>query len=239
MRYHPYHAPLQPSDLSPLRRAFSLSGVLPLGAFLVFHLSVLARGLSGDAALARAIDALHASRGLGVIEVAFVYVPLLVHGAIGVRLVVRRDVFVEPSPYSPPAMAALRATGMVAAVFLLWHLWDLGFGFRGSRADGGTLATLLAARLSSTRFGIPWRGVAYLFAVGCVVFHFVAGAWGVYARSPRGHDYPRRRRNTAILAGALGVVLTVGYANVVVFESTGKRLFGGKSRAEQPTPGCP
>jgi succinate dehydrogenase / fumarate reductase cytochrome b subunit len=239
MRYHPYHAPLQPLAPSPLRRAFSLSGVLPLGAFLVLHLGVDARALWGDAAFASTIDALHRSRAVAVVETVFVLAPLLLHAAFGVWLVVTREPFLEPTPYTPPFLAAIRGTGLVAAVFVVAHLVELHVRVAGSRLDGGMLATLLTSHLSSTRFGVPWLGVGYVVGVGCVVFHFVVGCWGVYARSAHGRADRRRPRRAAVGAVAVGLLLGFGFADVVVFEATGMRLVGGRAPGGPSGQRCP
>lgn len=229
----------RPSEVSPLRRAFSLSGVLPLGAFLVFHLGLNARALSDDDAFARTLDALHHSPGLLAIEALFVYLPLIIHAAVGIKLVIAREPLVETSPHSMPTLAALRATGVVVAIFLALHLWEMGLLARGQRLDGGALATVLAAQLASTRLGVPWRGVGYLLAVGCVAFHFAVGCWGMVARSPRVKDDPGRRRIVTIAAWVVGLSIGAGYTDVVVFQATGMRLFGGRAANVAPGHACP
>jgi succinate dehydrogenase / fumarate reductase cytochrome b subunit len=216
-----------------------VSGVLPLGAFLLFHLAVNARALRGEGALVATLDGLHRSRALAATEAVVVFAPLLLHGVIGLWLVWSREPFVEPTPYSPPVLAALRGTGVVVALFLAMHLVELRFGIAGHRPDGGALATVLAANLGATRFGVPWRGVAYLIAVGCVAFHFVVGCWGLYARSGHGQASPHRLRWAALGAAVAGVALGVGFADVVVFHATGTRLIGGSAAAAPPAHACP
>ncbi len=213
--------------------------MLPLGVFLVLHLWMNARALWGDAAFASTVDAMHRSRALTFVEVAFVFAPLLVHGLIGLRLAVEREPLVVPSPYTPWTLAAMRASGVVVAAFLVMHLFDLRFRATGARLGGGELGTLLAAGLSSTSAGVPWRGVAYLVAVACTAFHFAAGSWGFYARSRQGQGSAGRLRWAATGAGVVGVALTLGYADVVVFHATGARLIGGKAAGERAPKACP
>jgi succinate dehydrogenase / fumarate reductase cytochrome b subunit len=213
--------------------------VLPLGAFLVFHLGVNVRALQGETAFAATLDALHRSRAWAVAEVLLVYVPLLLHAALGVWLVGKREPFVAPAPYPAPVLGMLRATGAVAAVFLVAHLVSLRFPLAGLGPDGGTLTTLLTSSLSSTRLGVPWQGVGTLFAVGCVAFHFVTGCWGVYARSAHGKADARRRRWAALGAGVVGVALGFGFADVAVFDATGVRLVGPRSMGDAPLQSCP
>jgi succinate dehydrogenase / fumarate reductase cytochrome b subunit len=240
MRYHHYHAPVPPPDRSRLvHGAFSLSGVLPLGAFLVLHLSVNLRALRGEAAFASAVDAIQRARGLWLLELAVVFAPLALHGALGLWMAVTRRSLRVPSPYSPGVAAAMRATGLVVAAFLAAHLLELRFGTPGGRLDGRALGSVLAADLSATRFGVPWRAVGYLVATGCVAFHFAAGSWGIYARAPRAASSARARRWAAWAAGAVGLALGLGAADVVVFHATGARMLGGERADERPTRACP
>ncbi|MGH7434874.1 MAG: hypothetical protein ACRENE_04300 [Polyangiaceae bacterium] len=237
MRYHPYHAPLPPSDPSLLRRAFSLSGAAPLGAFVLVHLVVNARSLWGDEAFASTVNAMQRSRAVAVAEYALVLAPLLFHGALGMWLVARGEMLADPPPYSRPVAAWVRVTGLVAAAFVVGHLVDLGIPVGPHHPDAAALSSLLVARLSSTELGVPWRAAGYLLGAACVSFHFVAGCWGMYARTPHARADRRRPRWAALGALAAGVAITVGFAGVVVFDATGMRLYG--TPVEAAAAACP
>ncbi len=236
MRYNPYHAALLTTGRSPLRRAFTLSGVFPLGAFLLFHLGANLRALRGEGALAATLDGLHRSPVFWGAEVALVYAPLLIHGGIGAWLVAKREPLDDPPLYSPPAHAVVRMTGVVAAVFLLVHLFDVRVA-PGGRVDGAMMEAVLAARLSAMATGVPWLAIGYLFATACVAIHFAAGCWGAYARAARTRGHAGRLRWVAAGATAVGIALGVGFADAVVFHATGVRLLGHAAPAAAI--GCP
>jgi succinate dehydrogenase / fumarate reductase cytochrome b subunit len=208
-----------------VRGAFSLSGVLPLGAFLVIHAAVNARALAGDASFARAARLFERIPALPLVEVVLVFAPLLVHGALGLWLVATRSSFAVPSPYGGAVHASMRVTGVLALAFLAMHLPELRFRTPGARPAGDLLSSLLAADLASMRYGLPLRAVAYLLGSGAVAFHFAAGLWGFFARTPRGRT-PEARRRAAWWAGAVGTTMWLVFANAVVFHATGARLFG-------------
>jgi succinate dehydrogenase / fumarate reductase cytochrome b subunit len=240
MRYHPYHALVPRLDrYRLLRPAFSVSGVLPLGVFLLLHLAVNVRVLAGEGAFATLVDRLDRTAGLGLIEAAFVFAPLAVHGALGLVAMVAREAIVEPSPYPPGVARSLRATGAVAAVFLVLHLAEVRFPGGVGHSAGYELASLLDGGLSSTFHGVPLRAVGYVLGAGCVSFHFAAGAWGIFARSAAAAGRPGLRRGTAWGAGVVGCVLALGFGDVVVYYATGARLFGGEVPAERPAVKCP
>ena len=161
-----------------VRRAFSLSGVVPLGAFLVVHLLMNARALSGGWAFASLVDALDRIPGLPLIESLVVFAPLVFHGALGLWLVVTRTPLVPAAPYPRALRIAMRATGVVVLAFLALHLPSIRFHVPGTRLGGGELATLLDARLSTTAHGVPWQGLVYLAGTASVTLHFACGLWG-------------------------------------------------------------
>jgi len=217
-------APVKPRR-ALLARAFSLSGVLPLGVFLVVHVGTNLQAIRGERAFEAAVQAEHRIPGLAVLEALLVFAPLLLHGGYGAWLVVTRRALREPSPYPRALQLALRVTGVLALAFLALHLPELRFSRAAQGADGGVLLTLLAADLSSMRHGVPWRAVAYLLGSACVAFHFAVGLWGSFAGTPRGSEAGSRRR-AALLAGAVGAALWVLFADSVVFHATGARLIG-------------
>lgn len=221
-----------------LRRLFSLTGVVPLGAFLVVHVVVNARAVRGGQAFADSADALTRIPALPVIELLFVLLPLVLHAAVGLWLVASRQPLTEPSPYPAGVAAAMRVTGLVALAFLAMHLPELrGRGLLRS-PTGGELATRLAEDLSSTWHGLPWRAAAYLIASACIVFHFGAGLWGFFARSQRGAD-PRARRWAALGVATLGAAMWLLLVDAVVFHATGARLVGAPAADTSEIGPCP
>jgi succinate dehydrogenase / fumarate reductase, cytochrome b subunit len=222
-----------------VQRAFSLTGIVPLGAFLVLHAAINARALHGDAAFVSTVHAVQRVPALSLLEVACVYVPLAVHGAIGAWLVATgRDLASPPPPYPRGVRIAVRATGVVLAAFLAMHLAELRFYSPGVHLDGGELATRLDADLSSVVRGVPWRGLAYLIGSGCATFHFAAGLWAAFAATAPARGSVRRRRWAAWALTALGAAMWLTFANVIVFRATGGQLFG-ETQEEPPGSSCP
>jgi succinate dehydrogenase / fumarate reductase cytochrome b subunit len=224
---------------SRARRAFSLSGVVPLGVFLVVHLAVNARALAGSYAFDAGASALQRVPGLPLIEAVFVFAPLLFHGALGVWLVIARKTLAPAPPYPRWARVGMRVTGVGALAFLAVHLPALRFHSPGVHLGGGELATLLDASLSATSHGVPWWGVAYLVGTACVAFHFASGLWGFFATTRAGRASARRRARAAWGAAGLGIALWLGFANVIVFRATGAPMFGAATETPAPSPPCP
>jgi succinate dehydrogenase / fumarate reductase cytochrome b subunit len=236
----PLHAPAQPlrEDGLHLRagrlyRLLTLTGLVPLGTFLVVHVAMNASVLWGTHTWVDAIAAVHVVPGLPVIEAIFVFAPLAVHSALGFWLIVSRTSLAIRRPYPAGMRRAVRVSGVLAAAFLAMHLFELRFRDAAVRLDGGELATVLAADLSSTWHGVPWRGAAYLIGTASVAFHFAAGVWAsaVATSSDQG---VRARRWPWISAAALGVALWVTMVAVILFHATGMRLLGAVGEGEGP-----
>lgn len=221
-----------------VRRAFMLSGVIPLGAFIVLHLAFNARALWGGWAFASTVDALERIPGLPVVESLLVFAPLVFHGALGLWLVATRRPLTPPAPYPPGVRIAMRASGVGVLAFLALHLPAIRFHVRATRLGAGELATLLDAQLSTTWHGVPWQGLAYLAGTACVTLHFACGLWGVYATTRAGRESALRRRRAAWGALGLGLVMWATFADVVVLRATGAALVGGESPPPASSP-CP
>jgi succinate dehydrogenase / fumarate reductase cytochrome b subunit len=221
-----------------VRRAFSLSGVVPLGAFIVLHLAFNARALWGGWAFTWTVDAIDRVPGLPLLEALVVFAPLLFHGALGVWLVATRTPLAPPAPYPRGMRIAMRASGVGVLAFLALHLPAIRFHLRGMRPCGGELATLLDAQLSTTWHGVPWQCLAYLAGTACVTLHFAGGLWGFYATTRAGRESALRRRRAAWGALSLGVLMWATFADVVVLRATGAALVGGDSPPPASRP-CP
>jgi succinate dehydrogenase / fumarate reductase, cytochrome b subunit len=229
-----------PRPISPLVQGlFTWTGVLPLGVFLVVHLGVNTFALLGAARFGGVLGTIHRVRGLGILEACFILAPLAVHGVLGGWLVVTRRSLRLPRPYPPQVRLAMRVASIGVLAFLAMHLPEFRWRGGGERLGGSETADLLAADLSWTWQGMPWRGLAYLVGAACAAFHFGAGLWGMYASSTRGQASRRARVAWAWAFGMASFALWLGFANVVVAYATGAALFAGPPAADTDTGPCP
>jgi succinate dehydrogenase cytochrome b subunit len=211
-----------------LRKLHSLTGVVPLGVFLLLHLSINARAMQGRVAFDRMVERLVSIPLLPLIELVLVALPLAFHAGYGLYLVYVLRGASEPgkvSPYTKNWVVLERATGIAALIFIGFHLYDL----RGPVLSGYLVETdvypKLAAQLSSTTsWGIPLFALFYLAGVAATVFHFAAGlyafsvTWG-FVQSERA------MRVAARACGGLGILLFLIGASTVIYYATGSRFF--------------
>ena len=160
-------------------RLFSLSGLVPVGAFLVVHLLTNASILAGPGAFQSRVDMIHSLGPLLVpVEWAFIFLPMLFHATVGFVIIANGLPNVGSYPYVGNVRYTLqRATGMIAFAFILWHLWQLhalGKPFGGGSFDAHEAATTTAAVLRPTVVSI-----LYCIGVLSAVFHLANGLWTI------------------------------------------------------------
>jgi succinate dehydrogenase / fumarate reductase cytochrome b subunit len=158
-------------------RLFSLSGLLPVGAFLVVHLLTNASVLAGPGTFQSRVDAIHSLGPLLVpIEWAFIFLPMIFHAVVGFVIIAGGLPNVGSYAYVGNVRYTLqRATGMIAFAFIIWHVIQLhwmGAPLGGGRFDPHHATSSTAAALQPTL-------VAVLYAIGVLsaVFHLSNGLW--------------------------------------------------------------
>src|SRR5262249_24378661 len=108
-----------------LRRLHALSGVLPLGLFVIEHLVLYAKALRGQAAFDRTIAWTASVTFWSVLEIVLVLLPLAFHRLYGVVLLLDKKRAAEPSPYDPSWRVLVRASAWIALVFIAFHVVTL------------------------------------------------------------------------------------------------------------------
>lgn len=215
-----------------LKRLHSLSGVVPLGAFVLFHVW-MSLSLAGSREIYdRQIAFLHGGPLLGVLELVLVILPLAYHGGYGlIRTFQPRDV---QHARDTDLMATLeRASGIVVLVFVAVHVWE----FRGATWQHGlpvaSYSTKVVEDLSSTQAGVPWIALGYLVGVAATLFHLVNGmtsfltTWGY---TPTAESQGRAR----IFFRVVGIFFFAVSAALVIQVATGTRIFASEEPKDAP-----
>lgn len=209
-----------------LRRIHSLSGVFPVGIFLVAHLSTNARALWGQTvydATARHVARLPL---ITVIEIFGIFLPLGFHALYGVKLALEG----RPNPgHYPETKTWLytfqRVTGFIAFAFIVWHLWEFRLPRLSGRMGPEAFYPTLSERLSSTTGGVPLVAFGYILGIAASVAHFIYGLFTFSLGSGLCASHRSQRLLGAVLGGVGLVIFLVG-ADTALFFATGARLPG-------------
>lgn len=200
-----------------IRRLHSLSGLVPVGAYMVVHLLTNASIAVGASTFQNAVYLIHTPGPvLWVIEWAFIFIPLLFHGIVGLALL--RNMAPNNYPYvSNHRYSLQRATGVIAFLFIGWHVFHMHGWFHfepwlSSIAEplGGASfkpynAASTAAAAMQTSIIVP---ILYTIGVLATVFHLANGiwtfgiTWGLWVT-------PAAQQRANYISIGIGVVLSI------------------------------
>jgi len=207
-----------------LRKLHSLSGVLPVGGFLVFHLWENARALDGQSQFDEMVGGINHMPYLPALELGGILLPLAFHALYGVKLAFESKPNVGRYAYTRNWMYTLqRVTGLLAFAFIGYHLYELWFRKVTGKLAPEQFYTALCADLSSTTAGVPIIALVYIFGIAASVFHFANGLWG-FCFSWGITVSRRAQRSAAVVFGLVGLVIFLLGANTAVYFATGARF---------------
>jgi succinate dehydrogenase / fumarate reductase cytochrome b subunit len=195
------------------RRLHSLSGIIPVGAFLVEHFFSNAFATNGPWAYADQVKFLTGLPFAVWLEVFGIYIPILYHALYGFYIWYRGETNVADYPWLGNWMyAAQRWTGAIAFVYMAWHTYTMRF-------SGEHLFTNAGAAFWKVQqeFQHPWAVAFYAIGIVAASWHFAYGLWLFAAKwGLVVGDKGRRRFGVACIAiGVLFVV--VGAATMYAF----------------------
>jgi len=167
-----------------IRRLHSLSGIIPIGVFLAFHLSInatMALARNG-AAFQFAVDGIHLMDRLGIlklVEIVGIFIPLAFHAVVGVLIWLSGRQNVLAYRYWANFRYTLqRWTGLITLAFILFHLWHMhwlgAWWPPGGQNFDADFAPYTAARAIQAN---AWLVPIYAVGVLAAVFHFCNGIW--------------------------------------------------------------
>lgn len=217
MEHQPGPSPLPGGNTFLVRRLHSLLGLIPVGVFVCMHLainaSILLPGEPG-AEFQKAVERIHdLGPLLTPVEIIGIFIPLFFHALLGVKIWLTSTPNVQSYRYGSNVRYTLqRVTGVIAFVFILYHLWQmhwlgkpLGGGAFDVHGEGGASAAATAAEAIQAAW---WIAPVYAVGVAATVFHLANGVWtslitwGITIR-------PKTQRASGYVCAAFGVTLLV------------------------------
>src|SRR6201999_2667934 len=111
-----------------LRKLHSLSGIVPIGAFLVEHIVSNFETWNGPLAYAQQVKFLNALPLVRVLEWTLIFIPLAYHALYGVFIAIRGRSNVNVYPWAGNWMyLSQRVTGIIALLYIAQHVWRQRF----------------------------------------------------------------------------------------------------------------
>ena len=157
-----------------LRRLHSLSGIVPIGAFLLEHFISNSEATKGPEAYNSTVKFLTGLPFVSVLEWGFIFLPLFYHGLYGFYIWYRGESNVGEYPWTGNWLyTSQRWTGAIAFVYIAFHTYDMRF--TGVHLMGGGYN----AAFSKVWFDFqnPWTVAFYVLGIVAASWHFSYGVW--------------------------------------------------------------
>ena len=196
-----------------LRRLHSLSGIVPVGAFLVEHFISNSFATNGPQAYGDQVKFLTGLPFTHLLEIFGIYIPILFHGLYGFYIWYRGESNVAEYPWTGNWMyTAQRWTGAIAFAYILFHTWEMRF-------TGVSLFENPAAAFGKVQrsFEDPWVVAFYVVGVVTASWHFAYGLW-LFAAKWGFTVGERARRHFGVVCFGIAVLfISVGLYTVRSF----------------------
>ena len=196
------------------RRLHSLSGIVPVGGFLAFHLYENYSATLGPAAYNTMTRNLQETRFALALEIAVIIVPLLFHGVSGLFVTGTARPNVISNRYVRNWMYFLqRVTGVILFAFVIFHLWTTRF------VDIRHHDEVDLFRLMEESVANPWIYAFYVLGIISATFHLANGIWSfsiVWGLTVG----PRAQRRMMWVSAAVFVILSfIGVRSIQAFRT--------------------
>ena len=155
------------------RKLHSLTGIIPIGAFLIEHIISNFEIVHGPLAYAQQVKFLNGLPLARVLEWAFIFIPLTYHALYGVFIAIRGRASVNVYPWAGNWMYVWqRITGLIAFAYIIQHVWR-------QRFSGVSLPEHPGLAYAKVQYELlnPWMLAIYVIAMIATCWHFAYGIW--------------------------------------------------------------
>ncbi len=187
-----------------LRRLHSLSGIVPVGAFLVEHFISNAFATNGVAAYTAQVKFLTGLPFAKLLEVFGIYIPIAFHALYGLWIWWRGEANATDYPYANNWLyLTQRWTGIIAFAYILYHTYTMRF--TGVHLFGNPGAAFGKVQEEMAQ---GWPVYAYIVGIVAASWHFGYGIflfcakWGIVVGD-------KARKRFEMLCIAVGILFAV------------------------------
>jgi len=199
-----------------LRRLHSLTGIIPVGAFLFEHILISnSTAITGPAAYARQVSFLANLPLVFFLELFGIWIPIAYHGLYGFYIWYRGDSNTAAYPWSGNWMYTLqRWTGAIAFVYIVWHVYTMRF-------VGVDLHDNPMASFGKVQGEVMHPGLFLFYVVGLLAasWHFAYGIWLFCAKWGIVSGDKAQQRLLRLCLAFFLVLCAAGFASLYSFRS--------------------
>lgn len=211
-----------------LRKLHQLSGIFPLGIFLLEHFYTNSKALTGAADFNNAVKDLQSIPYILFVEIGGIFIPLIYHAVYGLVITMEARPNNLAYPYSRNWFYLIqRITGIILFFFITFHVLNFRFGMvPGLNNQSVATHSNQAFEIVAREFRMWPIFLLYLVGITSTVWHLANGVWlflvdwGITIGE-------RAQRLTGYACIAAGVVLLLVGVNAAIAFIHDGGLLGG------------
>ena len=162
-----------------LRKLHQLSGIVPLGLFLLEHFYTNSKALTGAADFNNAVKDLQSIPYILFVEIGGIFIPLIYHAVYG--LVITMEARPNNLNYPYPRnwfYLIQRITGVILFFFITFHVLNFRFGLvPGLNTISVAHSPEMAFDIVSREFHMVSIFLIYMVGITATVWHLANGIW--------------------------------------------------------------
>ncbi|CAN5157262.1 succinate dehydrogenase cytochrome b558 subunit [soil metagenome] len=162
-----------------LRKLHQLTGIIPLGIFLLEHFYTNSKAMTGPNDFNNAVRDLQSIPYILFVEIGGIFIPLIYHAVYGLFITFEMRPNNLAYPYPRNWFYTIqRATGVILFFFILFHVLNFRFGLLpGLNEISVAHRPDLAFDIVSREFQMLPIMIIYIIGITATVWHFANGLW--------------------------------------------------------------
>lgn len=162
-----------------LRKLHQLSGIMPLGIFLLEHFYTNSKALAGAADFNNAVKDLQSIPYILFVEIGGIFIPLIYHAVYGLVITLEARPNNLNYPYPRNWFYTIqRITGLILFFFITFHVLNFRFGlFPGLNNISVAHEPGRAFEIVAGEFRMVPIFIVYLIGITATVWHLANGIW--------------------------------------------------------------
>src|SRR4030095_4681102 len=162
-----------------LRKLHQLSGIVPLGLFLLEHFYTNSKALTGPNDFNKSVVDLQSIPYILFVEIGGIFIPLIYHAVYGLVITMEARPNNLAYPYSRNWFYLIqRITGVILFFFITFHVLNFRFGLvPGLNTTSVAHRPDLAFDIVSRELPMVWVFMISMVGIPATVWHFANGIW--------------------------------------------------------------
>jgi len=171
--------PIRLSRTFVLRKLHQLSGIMPLGIFLLEHFYTNSKAIAGPDGFNSAVKDLQAIPYILLVEIGGIFIPLIYHAVYGMVITIEARPNNLHYPYSRNWFYTIqRVTGVILFFFITFHVLNFRFGLiPGLNTVSVAQHPDQAFSVVAGEFHILPIFIVYVIGIASTVWHLANGVW--------------------------------------------------------------